>query len=80
MGSYRDLQDTAARELADLAVSREQRTARLLDDAAAFVAGRWPELDGDPYAVMAVLHCREQGVSATLVPDVRDQLAARAAA
>lgn len=75
--SYRALQDTAGQELEGLAMSREQRTARLLDQAFAFVRDRWPHLDGDSHAVMAVLHCRERGLPASMVPDVRDQLAER---
>lgn len=80
MGAYRAFQDTAAQELESLSLSREQRTARLLNDAHAFIASRWPNLADDPFAVMAALHCREQGMPATLIPDVRDQLAERSAA
>lgn len=61
-----------------VAGQRVRESAALFDQVEVFVADRFPELVGDPYAFMAVLHCRERGLPASLVPDVRDQLAERA--
>ena len=75
--SYRNLQASGMAELDALREGREQRTARLLDTAAEFLAARVPELANEPHAVMAVLECREQGLPASMVPDVARQLEER---
>ena len=83
MAAYRGLQDRGAQELAALSgrdVNRHVReTAATLDRAVEFVAARFPELADSPWAVMAVLHCREHGLPASMVPVVRDQMAERRA-
>ena len=80
MGAYRGLQDRAAQELESLQMSRERRTAVTLDQVVGFLEERFPELADDPDAILAVLHCREERLPASMVPVVRDQLAERRAA
>ena len=80
MGAYRGLQDRAAQELESLQMSRERRTAVTLDQVVGFLKERFPDLADDPDAILAVLHCRERGLGASMVPVVRDQLAERRAA
>lgn len=75
--SYRNLQASGMAELDALRVTPVQRTAWLLDTAAEFVAARFPDLANEPHAVMAVLECREQGLPASMVPDVVRQLEER---
>lgn len=77
--TYRDLQASGMAELDSLRLSREQRTARKLDAVAAFVAERFPDLAECPYAVMAAIRCKEQGLPAACIPDARRQLLERAA-
>lgn len=55
-------------------------TAATLDQVVGFLEQRFPALADDPDAILAVLHCRERRLPASMVPVVRDQLAERRAA
>ena len=80
MATFRERQENGRVELEALQMSRERRTAATLDQVVGFLEERFPELADDPDAILAVLHCREERLPASMVPVVRDQLAERRAA
>jgi len=74
MNGYQ-VQDAWKKHEAAKAANAGRDTAATLDRVVEFLADRFPHLADDPDAILAVLHCREHGMGASMLPVVRDQLA-----